>query len=112
MAKDAKDAKPKSIAKPTAAAVSAAAAASSDGDDPLSGRAADCSVGPVPAPTPLDEELQIDIPDEFQCVITKELFRHPVITSDGHTYEHSAVSACYTWPPICAKLVTTSPWAL
>jgi hypothetical protein len=40
---------------------------------------------------PLDEELAIDTPDEFQCVITKEMFREPVITSDGHTYERSAI---------------------
>jgi hypothetical protein len=40
---------------------------------------------------PLDEEIKIDTPDEFQCVITKEMFREPVITSDGHTYERSAI---------------------
>ena len=28
---------------------------------------------------------------QFQCVITKEMFREPVITSDGHTYERSAI---------------------
>lgn len=40
---------------------------------------------------PLDEEMKVDVPDEFQCVITKEMFREPVITSDGHTYERSAI---------------------
>lgn len=33
-----------------------------------------------------------DIPEEFRCVITRELMERPVITSDGHTYERSAIA--------------------
>lgn len=33
-----------------------------------------------------------DIPEEFRCVITRDLMERPVITSDGHTYERSAIA--------------------
>jgi len=33
-----------------------------------------------------------DIPEEFLCCITKEMMKQPVITSDGHTYERSAIT--------------------
>jgi len=33
-----------------------------------------------------------DIPEEFLCCITKEMIRQPVITSDGHTYDRSAIT--------------------
>ncbi|CAJ1414009.1 unnamed protein product, partial [Effrenium voratum] len=35
---------------------------------------------------------ELDIPEEFRCVITRELMERPVITSDGHTYERSAIA--------------------
>jgi len=31
------------------------------------------------------------IRDEFMCPITYELMREPVVASDGHTYEKSAI---------------------
>ena len=67
---------------------------------PAAADAASAALNPGAAPAtevsrkaslPLDEEMKIDVPDEFQCVITKEMFREPVITSDGHTYERSAI---------------------
>lgn len=33
----------------------------------------------------------LDVPQEFMCSITKELFKCPVITSDGHSYERDAI---------------------
>jgi len=44
---------------------------------------------------PLDHNhnsSELDIPEEFRCVITRELMERPVITSDGHTYERSAIA--------------------
>eukprot|EP00931_Biecheleriopsis_adriatica_P119691 TRINITY_DN94904_c0_g1_i1.p1 TRINITY_DN94904_c0_g1~~TRINITY_DN94904_c0_g1_i1.p1 ORF type:complete len:941 (-),score=200.59 TRINITY_DN94904_c0_g1_i1:9-2831(-) len=32
------------------------------------------------------------VPEEFRCCITRELMEHPVITSDGHTYERAAIA--------------------
>lgn len=34
----------------------------------------------------------LQIPNEFRCCITQELMERPVITSDGHTYERSAIA--------------------
>lgn len=33
-----------------------------------------------------------DVPEEFRCCITREIMELPVITSDGHTYERSAIA--------------------
>eukprot|EP00913_Durusdinium_trenchii_P022289 g20942.t1 len=42
---------------------------------------------------PLEMNIaESDIPEEFRCVITRELMERPVITSDGHTYERSAIT--------------------
>eukprot|EP00404_Azadinium_spinosum_P053469 CAMPEP_0180779046 /NCGR_PEP_ID=MMETSP1038_2-20121128/46164_1 /TAXON_ID=632150 /ORGANISM="Azadinium spinosum, Strain 3D9" /LENGTH=205 /DNA_ID=CAMNT_0022814287 /DNA_START=24 /DNA_END=638 /DNA_ORIENTATION=+ len=32
-----------------------------------------------------------EVPSDFQCVITGELFREPVVCADGHTYERAAI---------------------
>jgi len=39
----------------------------------------------------IEERALSDIPDEFICPITYELMRDPVVLSDGHTYERSAI---------------------
>ncbi|XP_060839716.1 WD repeat, SAM and U-box domain-containing protein 1-like isoform X4 [Rhopalosiphum padi] len=36
-----------------------------------------------------------DIPDEFICPITQQIFRDPVICSDGHTYDRSAMMSWF-----------------
>ena len=41
---------------------------------------------PNPQPAPLEE-----LPEDFVCPITQELMCDPVIASDGHTYERSAL---------------------
>ena len=48
----------------------------------------------VPELEPADEssEIDLEIPDQFRCSITQELFKCPVITSDGHSYEREAIS--------------------
>ena len=35
-----------------------------------------------------------DAPEDFFCPISQELMRDPVTTSDGHTYERSAIEDC------------------
>lgn len=39
----------------------------------------------------IEERALSEIPDEFICPITYELMRDPVVLSDGHTYEKSAI---------------------
>ena len=34
-----------------------------------------------------------DVPNEFLCPITEEIFTDPVMTCDGHTYERKAIEA-------------------
>ncbi|XP_077993545.1 WD repeat, SAM and U-box domain-containing protein 1-like isoform X2 [Glandiceps talaboti] len=40
-----------------------------------------------------DALLDVGIPDEFLCPITREVMRDPVIASDGYTYERSSIEA-------------------
>lgn len=46
----------------------------------------------------------VDIPDEFICPITKEIFLNPVVASDGITYEEAAIAE---W----LRHSTTSPYS-
>jgi hypothetical protein len=32
-----------------------------------------------------------DFPIHYHCILTGRIFRNPVICSDGHTYEYSAI---------------------
>ncbi|KAL4149687.1 hypothetical protein QTP88_003568 [Uroleucon formosanum] len=59
----------------------------------------------------------IDTPDEFICPITQQIFRDPVICSDGHTYDRSAMvswfrrgkfSSPLTNEPLLSKSMTTN----
>mmetsp|Transcript_20033 Transcript_20033/g.14739 ORF Transcript_20033/g.14739 Transcript_20033/m.14739 type:complete len:91 (+) Transcript_20033:1026-1298(+) len=52
---------------------------------------------------PSDEELKlrklkslsgVDVPQDFLCPLTMEIFKDPVITADGQTYEKDAIE---TW---------------
>ena len=47
---------------------------------------------PAPPPPPPPSE---SYPDEFACPISYELMQDPVIASDGHTYERSAIAAWF-----------------
>lgn len=38
------------------------------------------------------QAASLQVPNEFRCCITQELMERPVITSDGHTYERSAIA--------------------
>mmetsp|Transcript_53844 Transcript_53844/g.93557 ORF Transcript_53844/g.93557 Transcript_53844/m.93557 type:complete len:1009 (+) Transcript_53844:87-3113(+) len=35
---------------------------------------------------------EMQVPDEFRCCITQDVMERPVITSDGHTYERTAIA--------------------
>ena len=37
--------------------------------------------------------LDVGVPDEFLCPITREVMKDPVIAEDGYTYERSAIVA-------------------
>ena len=37
------------------------------------------------------ENLDLVTPSNFKCPITLELFEHPVVASDGNTYEYTAI---------------------
>lgn len=37
-------------------------------------------------------ERSLQIPNEFLCPLTREVFKDPVITKDGHTYERKAIA--------------------
>ncbi len=41
----------------------------------------------------LNKTYKNDLPNEFLCPITEELFQDPVMTCDGHTYERAAIEA-------------------
>lgn len=41
----------------------------------------------------LNKTYKSDIPNEFLCPITEEVFVDPVMTCDGHTYERKAIEA-------------------
>ena len=49
----------------------------------------------VCAPLGLDE---LKTPDEFVCPITYEVMQDPVVASDGHTYERSAIEEVLALP--------------
>ena len=53
-----------------------------------------------PDPTKERQDMHIlknsyknDVPNEFLCPITEEIFTDPVMTCDGHTYERKAIEA-------------------
>lgn len=52
----------------------------------------DENVRPVPTPGPTRVPEALQVPDEFRCCITQDMMERPVITSDGHTYERTAIA--------------------
>ncbi|KAK7242544.1 hypothetical protein SO694_00017484 [Aureococcus anophagefferens] len=50
---------------------------------------------PAPPPAPPPPPPSESYPDEFACPISYELMQDPVIASDGHTYERSAIAAWF-----------------
>lgn len=75
-----------------ASAVGGASASASAGASAGASAAVESGAEAAPAPAPdTDAHDDLDIPQEFMCAITKELFRCPVITSDGHSYERDAI---------------------
>ncbi|VVC34911.1 Hypothetical protein CINCED_3A006655 [Cinara cedri] len=46
----------------------------------------------------------VDIPDEFVCPITRQVFRDPVICADGYTYERSAIVSWFRRGKITSPL--------
>ena len=39
----------------------------------------------------LSHGVQLNVPDDFKCPITQEIMKDPVVASDGHSYERSAI---------------------
>eukprot|EP01043_Picozoa_sp_COSAG02_P012678 COSAG02_NODE_493_length_21166_cov_13.181318_7_plen_400_part_00 len=60
--------------------------------------------GPVASNEPANHHSS-DCPSVFICPITQEIFRYPVIASDGHSYEREAIE---TWL-VSTNVAPTSP---
>lgn len=44
-------------------------------------------------PVVQQKELDVGVPDEYLCPITREIMKDPVICSDGYTYERAAITS-------------------
>ena len=79
------------VAASTAAAEAAAAAAAAA--DALERVMADgAESGSSGAASPSEASEAVEVPDDYVCPITAEIMIDPVCTSDGFTYERTAIS--------------------